>query len=201
MSQIPDFAFRMLGAAMASYRFPRLRRADPPPVGLASPPLRPLMLGGESWDRHGLLDVTLVDGDPLDDSASLVEITTHFRNLIDLAPGQALGGLAHRDAAVRRGNWRAMDDDTGADPPGPVAFSDGDIVIEGERCAVTVLTLGTYQAASFTRNGLAATVASRHCRINQLSLARVPAIEPYLDGYRAFLLRMARHQRTRPGGA
>lgn len=65
--------------------------------------------------------------------------------------------------------------------------------------AVTVLSFGTYQAASFVSNGMAGTVASRHCAINQLCLARVPAIEPYLDGYRAFLLRMARHQRTRPG--
>jgi hypothetical protein len=48
MPQLPDSAFRVLGATMAAFRFPRLRRANPPPVGLAFPLLRPLMLGGES---------------------------------------------------------------------------------------------------------------------------------------------------------
>jgi hypothetical protein len=199
MPQLPDFAFRVLGAAMAAFRFPRLRRADPPPVGLAFPLLRPLMLGGESWDRQGLLDATLIHGDPLDDSAPLVEITTCFQDLNDLAPEQALGGLAHRDEAIRRGDWRSVDNDAGADPPGPVTFSEADIIIEGKRCAVTVLTFGTYQAACFVSNGVAGTLASRHFAINQIILAWVPAVEPYLDGYRAFLLRMARHRRTRPG--
>ena len=185
MPQIPDFAFRGLGAVMAAFRFPRLRRADPPPIGLVFPPLHPVMLGGESWDRDGLLDVTLVHGETLDDSVPLVETTTRFRDLTDLPPEQALGGLADRDAAVRRGDWRAVDHDTGADPPGPVTFSDADIIIEGERCAGTVLTSGTYQAASSACNGIAGTVAARHCAINQLSLARVPAIERYLDGHAA----------------
>lgn len=204
MPQIPDIAFRVLAAwtaaFSAAFRFPRLRRADPPPLGLASPPLRPLILGGESWDRHGLLHVTLVHGDPLDDSAPLVETTTRYRDLTDLAPEQDLGELAHRDAAVSRRDWRTFYlHDTGADPPGPVTFSSADILIEGEPCAVTVLTHGNYQAASFARNGVAGTVASRHCAINQLSLARVPAIEPYLDGYRALLRQLPRHLQTRPG--
>ena len=210
MPQISDVALRVLGTSTAAFsvvfRFRRLRRADPAPLGLASPPLRPLMLGGEGWDRHGLLHVTLEHGDPLDDSAPLVEITTRYRDLTDLAPDQALGELAHNDAAIRRGDWRdwrfwlgAMRDDTEADPPGPVTFSDADILIEGERCTVTVLTHGGYQAASFTRNGIAGTVASRHCAIDQLSLARVPTIDPYLDEYMAFLREMPQRLRTRPG--
>ena len=210
MPQISDVALRVLGTYTAAFsvafRFRRLRRADPPPLGLASPLLRPLILGGEGWDRHGLLYVTLDHGDQMDDSAPLVEITTRYRDLTDLAPEQALGELAHNDAAIRRGDWRdwrawyrAMRDDTEADPPGPMTFSDADILIEGERCAVTVLTHGDYQAASFTRNGIAGTVASRHYAIDQLSLARVPAIDPYLDEYMAFLRQMPQRLRTRPG--
>jgi hypothetical protein len=36
MPQVPDFAFRLLGMAMAAFRFGRLRGADPPPLGLAA---------------------------------------------------------------------------------------------------------------------------------------------------------------------
>ena len=64
--QVPGVVFRLLGMRMAAYRFPRLRRADPHPFGLAAPRLDPVMLGGESWDRRGLIDVTLVYGDPLE---------------------------------------------------------------------------------------------------------------------------------------
>jgi len=80
-----------------------------------------------------------------------------------------------------------------------VTFSDAYILVEGEGCAVTVLAVGDYQAASFARNGMAGTVASRHCAINHLSLARVPAIDPYLDRYIAFLRQMPRRMQTRPG--
>jgi hypothetical protein len=182
-----------------------------------SPPDSPTLLQEEAGhrhdrvfepnrSRHGLLHVTLDHGDPLDDSAPLVEITTRYRDLTDLAPDQALGELAHNDAAIRRGDWRdwrawygALRDDTEADPPGPVTSSDADILIEGERCTVAVLTHGDYQAATFTRNGLAGTVASRHYAIDQLSLARVPTIAPYLDEYMAFLREMPQRLRTRPG--
>jgi hypothetical protein len=63
--------------------------------------------------------------------------------------------------------------------------------------AVTVLSYRHYQAASFTRGGMAGTVGSRHCPLDQLSLARVPAIDPYLAGYTAFLQQMARRRRER----
>jgi hypothetical protein len=76
MPQVRGIAFRWLGTAMAAFRFPRLRRADPHPFGLAAPPLEQVMLGGESWDRQGLIDITLVYVDPLDVSAPVVEVTT-----------------------------------------------------------------------------------------------------------------------------
>lgn len=209
MPEISDVALRVLGtstaAFAATFRFRRLRRADPLPLGLSSPALHPLMLGGESWDRRGLLHISLNHGHQLDDSAPLVEITTRYRELTELPPEQALGEMAHNDVALRRGDWadwrawsRGMRDDTDPETPGPVTFSDASILVEGERCAVTVLAHGDYQAASFAHNGISGTVASRHCPIDQLSLARVPAIDPYLDEYLAFLRDMPQRLRARP---
>jgi hypothetical protein len=67
----------------------------------------------------------------------------------------------------------------------------------GQLSAVTVLSYRHYQTASFTHGGMAGTVGSRHCPLDQLSLARVPTIDPYLAGYTAFLQRMARRRRGR----
>jgi hypothetical protein len=39
---------------------------------------------------------------------------------------------------------------------------------------------------------MTATIASRHCPLDQVSLAPVPAIEPCLAGYLSFLRRMGR---------
>ncbi len=197
MGEIDGLAFRVLGAAMAAFRFRRLRRADPPPLGLVSRPLRPVMLGGESWDRHGLLEVTLVHGDPLDSGAPLAEIATSFRDGTTPAPGQALGGLVHRDTAASRGDWQAYDDAAAADPTGPVTFSDAHIRAGGIITAVTALSDRHYQAASFTCEGMAGTIATRHCPLGQLSIDRATPIDPYLDGYLAFLQRLARHRRAR----
>jgi hypothetical protein len=119
MRELQGLAFRGLGAAMAAFRFRRLRRADQLPLGLVAPPLHPVMLGGEAWDRHGLLEVTLVHGDPLDTATPLAEITTWFRDGTGLAPGQALAGLIHRDTAATRGDWAAYDDGAAADPAAP----------------------------------------------------------------------------------
>jgi hypothetical protein len=66
MPQVRGVAFRWLGTAMAAFRFPRLRRADPHPFGLAAPPLEQVMLGGESWDRQGQIDITLWPADLAD---------------------------------------------------------------------------------------------------------------------------------------
>jgi hypothetical protein len=182
---------------MAAFRFPRLRRADPPPLGVTFPVLGPVMLGGESWDRHGLIEVMLVHGDPLDSRAPLVEVTTQFQDTIPLTSEHALAGVVDRDAAAERGDWAAGDDAPAADPPVPVTFGDGQIAIDGQPVAVSVLTCRHYQAASFRHGGTAGTVASRHCPLHRLNLGRVPAIDPYLDGYLAFLRQLARPRRTR----
>jgi hypothetical protein len=197
VAQIPASAVKLLGAAMAAFRFGRLRRADPPPLGLASPLLRPVMLGGESWDRHGLLEVTLVHGDPAGSSAPLVEVTTNMSGTVDVAPEQVLADLAHRDAAAGRGDWLDYDDHAAADPAGPVTFSDASIFVEGQPAAVTVLSYRHYQAAVFACGGMTGAVGSRHCPLDQLRLARVPSIEPYLAGYTAFLSGLARQWRRR----
>jgi hypothetical protein len=197
MRGIQDLAFRGLGAAMAAYRFRRLRRADPPPLGLVSPPLHPVMLGGEAWDHHGLLEVTLVHGDPLDTATPLAEITTSMRGGADLAPEQALAGLIHRDTAAARGDWAAYDDGAAADLAGPVTFSDTHIRLGGKTAAVTALSDRHYRAAGFAGEGMTGTIATRHCPLDRLSVAPVTAIDPYLDGYLAFLQRLARTRRSR----
>jgi hypothetical protein len=202
MRQLAGVVFPLVGAAMAAFRFPRLRRADPHPWGLAAPWLDPVMLGGESWDRHGLIDITLVYGDPLQVSAPLVEITTRLpgRTGDAGAPHEALAHLAHRDAAARRRDWLAVDGEPGPDPPGPVVFSDAHLLLGGEPRPVSVLSMRHYQAAQFTDTTTAATIASRHCPLDQLTLAPVPAIEPYLAGYTRFLRRMGQHTRASPRG-
>jgi hypothetical protein len=201
MRQLAGVVFPLLGTAMAAFRFPRLRRAGPHPWGLATPSLDPVVLGGESWDRHGLIDITLVYGDPLEVSAPLVEITTRLpgRTGDTGAPHEALAHLAHRDAAVQRRDWLALDGEPTADPPGPVLFSDAHLLLGGQPHPVNVLTLRPYQAAQFTdATTTAGTIASRHCPLDQLTLAPVPAIEPYLAGYTRFLRRMGQHVRTSP---
>jgi hypothetical protein len=50
---------------------------------------------------------------------------------------------------------------------------------------VTALSDRHYQAAGFARDGMAGTIATRHCPLDQLSVAPVTAIDPYLDGYLA----------------
>jgi hypothetical protein len=202
MRQLAGVVFPLVGAAMATFRFPRLRRADPHPWGLAAPWLDPVMLGGETWDRHGLIDITLVYGDPLQVSAPLVEITTRLPGSTGDAgaPHEALAHLAHRDAAVQRRDWLAVDGQPGPDPPGPVVFSDAHLLLGGEPRPVSVLSLRHYQAAQFTDATTAGTIASRHCPLDQLTLAPVPAIEPYLAGYTRFLRRMGQHARTSPQG-
>jgi hypothetical protein len=108
--------------------------------------------------------------------------------------------LAHRDAAARRRDWLALDGEPGPDPPGPVVFSDAHLLLGGEPRPVSVLLLRHYQAAPFTDATTAATIASRHCPLDQLTLAPVPAIEPYLAGYTRFLRRMGPHAPASPRG-
>jgi hypothetical protein len=162
MRELQGLVFRGLGAAMAAFRFRRLRRADPPPLGLVAPQLHPVMLGGEAWDRHGLLQVTLVHGDQLDTAAPLAEITTWFRGEAGPAPGQALAGLIHRDTAAACGDWAGYDDGAAADPAGPVTFSDTHIRVGGETTSVTALTDRHYQAAAFACEEMTGTIATRH---------------------------------------
>jgi hypothetical protein len=202
MPQLPGAAFQLLGTAMTAFRFPRLRRADPHPWGLAAPSLEPVMLGGESWDRHGLIDITVVYGDPLNTAAPLVEITTRLPGRTGDAdpPQEALAHLEHRDAAVTRRDWLALDREPGSDPAGPVGFSDAHLILGHESHPVSVLSLRHYQAARFADATTAGIIASRHCRLDQLTLAPVPAIEPYLAGYTRFLRRLAQHARTGPEG-
>ena len=195
MPQIPGVFFRLIGAASAALMFPWLRRGDPHPWGLAEPSPGPVALGEASWDRHGPIDITLVYGDPLEVSAPLVEVTTRLpgRSGDAGAPEEALAHLAHWDAAVARRDWLALYRQPRPDPPGPVGFSDAQLVLGQEPYPVSVLSFRHYQAARFADAATTGMIASRRCPLDQLSLAPVPAIEPYLAGYTAFCWRAARH--------
>ena len=195
MPQIPGVFFRLTGAASAALMFPWLRRGDPHPWGLAEPSLEPVALSEASWDRHGPIDITLVYGDPLEVSAPLVEVTTRLpgRSGDAGAPEEALAHLAHWDAAVARRDWLALYRQPRPDPPGPVGFSDAHLVLGQEPYPVSVLSFRHYQAARFADAATTGMIASRRCPLDQLSLAPVPAIEPYLAGYTAFCRRAARH--------
>jgi hypothetical protein len=82
----------------------------------------------------------------------------------------------------------------------PLPGRTGDAGAPAEALArlVSLLSLQHYQAARFTDAATAGTIASRHCPLDQVTLAPVPAIEPYLADYTAFMRRMARRVRTAP---
>lgn len=58
---------------------------------------------------------------------------------------------------------------------------------------MSVLWFRHYQAARFADAATTGIIASRHCPLDQLTLAPVPAIEPYLAGCTAFWRRAAWH--------
>jgi len=113
--------------------------------------------------------------------------------------GQALAQLVGRDEAVARRDWLALHGDARADPPGPVALADAEVIIGDAPYRVTVLSWRHYQATQVigagdatTGDGAATvTLASRHLPLNRLQLAPVDSIEPYLVGYTTFLRRLA----------
>jgi len=80
-----------------------------------------------------------------------------------------------------------------SDPPGPVGFGDVHLVLGQEPHPVSVLSFRHYQAARFADAATTGMIASRHCPLDQLTLAPVSAIEPYLAGGTAFQRRAARH--------
>ena len=84
-------------------------------------------------------------------------------------------------------------DEPAPDPPGPVDAGDAQLVLGHEPCPVTVLSWRHYQAARFADATTAGVIASRHCPLGQVTLAPVPAIQPYLAGHNAFMRRLARH--------
>jgi hypothetical protein len=97
-----------------------------------------------------------------------------------------------------RRDWLALDGEPATEPAGLVGFSDACLILGHESHTVSMVSLRHYQAARFADTTTAGTIASRHCPLDQLTLARVPAIEPYLAGYARFLRRLAQHMRTAP---
>ena len=198
--RIPGLAFTLLGSAISTFRFPRLRRADLHPLGLSAPTLRPVMLSDDSWDGNGLIDITLAYGDPLDLSAPLVEVTTGLPDRIGgfqpPPPHQALTRLAHRDAAVEQHDVRGLEfdpEEPESDPGGPVTFHDAQVMVSGEPYQIQVLSHLHYQAARFVHDSTMTIIVARHHPLDTLELAPIPSIDPYLTGYTDFCRRMARH--------
>jgi hypothetical protein len=149
---------------MAAYRFPRLRRADPHPFGLAHRPLDPAMLGGESWSRRGLIDITLVYGDPLDLTGPLAEITTSLPDAT----------LAYRPSA-------------GFLPPFPgsrVRNERRSPHTSPHRIPVNAATRTSSDASGGKRSRIACTVARPTANPRRRSVWRAPSPTPSVEGGR-----------------
>ena len=78
--------------------------------------------------------------------------------------------------AVARRDWLALYRQPRSDPPGPVGFSDAHLVLGQEPHPVSVLLFRHYQAARFADAATTGMIPSRHCPLDQLTLAPVPAI-------------------------
>ena len=92
---------------------------------------------------------------------------------------KALGGCSAMNAmvyAVARRDWLALYRQPRSDPPGPVGFSDAHLVLGQEPHPVSVLLFRHYQAARFADAATTGMIPSRHCPLDQLTLAPVPAI-------------------------
>jgi hypothetical protein len=186
-----------LALALSSYRFAKLRQAEPRVLALA--PLAgygPLMLEGESWNDGGLTSVTLSYGRPLDVATPLAVVTTCLDGAGGLASRQVdLLQRERGDAAIGRHDWEGMDgglpfqagdDDDAAELA--VSAADLEVLVAGERQAVSALRYRHYTALRFGCDGLTIQVVSRHELPEPLCFEFATDLEPYFRGYRRFVL-------------
>jgi hypothetical protein len=196
--RIPGFAIILMGWAGGTLSFPKLRRADPHPLGLSDSALRPTLVVEDNWDGMNLIDITLSYGDPLDLSAPLVAVTTSLPDKMwftPLSPGKALARLVQLDEAIERHDVRRMgfDDELESEPYGTVILNGTQVMVSSEPYQIQVLSYLHYQAAQFVHDSAMTTITARHHSLGGLELGPIPSIDPYLAGHTAFVRRVAQH--------
>jgi hypothetical protein len=186
-----------LALAVSRYRFAKLRQAEPRVLALASRAgYGPVMLEGESWNEGRLTSVALSYGRPLDVTAPLAVVTTRLDGATDLPSRQVdLLQLERGDAAIGRHDWEGMDggfpfqgDDEDDAAELDVSGEDLEVLVAGERRAVSALRYRHYTALRFGCDGLTIQVVSRHELPQPLRFEFVTDLERYFRGYRRFVL-------------
>jgi hypothetical protein len=186
-----------LGLAVSEVVSFWLRRADPHPVGLATAPTMPKMLGPHSWDK-GLTDVCLVYGypHPLDVARPLIEVMTCFRVARCHLPSikKALTRAKHRDAAWAGGEWEnATGPFSASHPEAPIpdsgfAYQRRTVVIDSEQRTVAAVSFGQYEALRFRHGTMVVTAVARFGFPDTLSFQTVDDLRPYAAGFRRFMV-------------
>jgi hypothetical protein len=181
--------------AIARFRFPRLRRAAPRVLGLASPAgYEPVMLRAEGWEGGRLTEVALSYGRLLDVTAPLVEVTTHLDGGGDL-PSREVDILQRerQDAAITRHDWEAIENEAGGvddeDAAARLAISDQylDVLVDGEPRTVSVLSYRHFRALRLSYDNATVRVVSRHGTPELPRFELVTDLEPYFRGYARFV--------------
>jgi hypothetical protein len=183
--------------AVSRYRFAKLRQAAPRVLALASRAGHgPVMLEGESWNDGRLTSITLSYGRPLDVTAPLAVVTTCLDGAGGLPSRQVdLLKRERGDAAIGRHDWEGMDggfpfqaDDEDDAAELDITGEDLELLVAGERQAVSALRYRHYAALRFGCDGLTIQVVSRHELPEPLRFEFVTDLEPYFRGYRRFVL-------------
>lgn len=198
-----------MGRQTVRFRVSRLRRMTSRPFGLTSADTA-VMLGDESSSMglaaeiraavtHApvrLDSISLLYGDCLDLSASLVEVITRWDGSARRGHGRPagnfppyaweLGSAAHRDEAIARGDWTLAGGD--AKPAdGPFHPGSIDVVISGTPSRVAVVSFRHFMALSFTAQDAEVTVVSRHPPPELPHFDLVADLQPFCSGWARFM--------------
>jgi hypothetical protein len=193
-----------VGRQTVRHRTARLRRITAQPYGLTAAG-GPVMLGDES-SSAGLgagiraavtrapvrLDsISLLYGDCLDLSASLVEVSTRWdggRHPPDGLPPctRELGAAAKRDELIARGDWTLVYED--AEPAsGPFDSGGVEIVVSGTPTRVSTVLYRDFTAFSFAAPGAEVTVVSRRLLPERPHFDPVTDLQPFCSGWASFM--------------
>jgi hypothetical protein len=222
MVTFPSYIREPLAQWGVRVRLSRLHRISPQPFGLTADPQRPpLTLGDESsstgmiaearaaltGSRVPLDKLSLLYGNYFDLSAPFVEVTTHWDGsgwLTTPAPpgcpegAWELGQAERRDAALASGNLKAMLSPEQHLADGPFTYGTTEVVVSGDASQVATVSYRDYTALSFTAQGLAVTVVSRHPLPPSSRFDLVTDLEPFFEGYareiQEWMRRLYRHQ-------
>lgn len=182
--------------AVARLRFSRLRRVDPTVIGLAgAQSLTPMMLSADGWQGGELTDVTLSYGGALDTRAALVELTTYFSGYDTLVSlGAQIACRERQDTAIANRDWvrisgTARYDDESAAARMDIAFSDLQVVVNGEPQLAHSADYRHYRVLGFSAGTAAVRAVFRHPpRTGPLRFETLSDLEPYFLGHTQFLL-------------